>query len=289
METGTKLRIGLPKGRMQEAVLALLAEAGLAVRLGERDYRPMVAGGGFDAKLLKSQNIVEMLATGTRDLGFTGADWVRELGADLVEVLDTGFDPVTLVAAAPAASLGPGGELPRRALVVASEYEGLSRAWIAERGLEAVFVRSYGATEAFPPEDADVIIDNVATGSTLRANRLAVVDELMRSTTRLYASREAMADPEKARGVERVALLCRSVLAARGRVMLEVNVGSDALDAVVAALPCMREPTVSALRGGGGWAVKVAAPREALPTLIQEIRARGGTDIVVTEPSWIVP
>jgi len=282
------LRLALPKGRMQNGVLSLLAEAGLDMRTAERDYRPSAGVEGLDVKVLKPQNIIEMLDIGSRDLGFAGADWVAELGIDLVEVMDTGLDPVRLVAAAPA-SLLEGGRLPGKRLVVASEYEGITRRWIAEQELDAEFVRSYGATEVFPPEDADCIVDNTATGSTLRANGLAIVDEVMRSTTRLYANKRAMDDPARRDRIEWFALLCRSVLAARGRVMLEVNVDAARLEALIAILPAMKEPTVSRLMGDAGFAVKVAAPRSSLPNLIPAILAKGGTGIVITEPSQIVP
>lgn len=282
------LRLGLPKGRMQAGVLRLLADAGIAVTSGERDYRAAVSLPRCDVKLLKPQNIVEMLDAGTRDLGFAGADWVDELEADLVEVLDTGLDPVRLVAAAPAALL-EGGSLPARELVVASEYVGLAGRWLARRALPARLVRSYGATEVFPPEDADCIVDNTATGATLRANGLVILEELLTSSTRLYASGPAWADPRRRARIEETALLLQSVLEARRRVMLEVNVAAADLERLVAVLPCMREPTISSLRGQGGYAVKVAVPRAGLALLIPRIRQQGGTDIVVTEPSQIVP
>jgi ATP phosphoribosyltransferase-like protein len=173
--------------------------------------------------------------------------------------------------------------------VVASEYERLTRAWIERCGLEARFVRSYGATEVFPPEDADCIVDNAATGSTLQANGLEVIDTLMTSSTRLYANAAMLDDPARKESVDRVVLLLRSVLEARKRVMVEVNVSGADLEAIVEILPCMREPTISPLRGESGYAVKVAAPRDLLPELIPLIRARGGTDIVVTALSQIVP
>ncbi len=282
------LRLGLPKGRMQAGVLRLLADAGIALTGNDRDYRATVSLPACDVKLLKPQNIVEMLDAGTRDLGFAGADWVAELEADLVEVLDTGLDPVRLVAAAPVALLTDGA-LPARELVVASEYVGLAGRWLATRAVPARLVRSYGATEVFPPEDADCIVDNTATGATLRANGLEIVEELLTSSTRLYASRRAWADPRRRARIEEIGLLLQSVLEARRRVMLEVNVAAADLDRLVAVLPCMREPTVSSLRGAAGFAVKVAVPREGLALLIPRIRAAGGTDIVVTEPSQIVP
>ena len=145
----------------------LLQDAGVAFQKDDRGYRPRVALPDTETKLLKPQNVVEMLHAGTRDVGFAGADWVAELQADLVEVVDTGMDPVRVVAAAPRELLVEG-RLPRRPLVVASEYEALTRAWVQAQGIDATFVRSYGATEVFPPEDADLIVDNTATGSTMK-------------------------------------------------------------------------------------------------------------------------
>jgi ATP phosphoribosyltransferase len=283
----TVLRLALPKGRMQEGIFTLLAEAGIKVHVGSRGYRPTLPLPGVETKLLKPQNIIEMLHAGSRDIGFAGKDWVSELGAELVELVDTGLDPVRLVAAAPASILVDGA-LPRRPLVVASEYERLARAWMAERGLSATFVRSYGATEVFPPEDADCIVDNTATGSTLVANGLSIVDELMRSSTRLYANPRVLDDPSRRGRVEDLVLLVRSVLEARQRVMVEVNVSKDSLEAVIAVLPCMREPTIAELHGASGYAVKAAVLRTELPRLIPTLKARGGTDIVVSSLAQIV-
>ena len=288
MTTETVIRLALPKGRMQDGVFALLAEAGIEMQLGGRDYRPDLSLPGFDAKLLKPQNVVEMLHLGSRDLGFAGADWVAELDADLVEVLDTGLDPVRVVAAAARSALVDG-KLRAGPLVVASEYERLTRAWIAAEALEATFVRSYGATEAFPPEDADCIVDNTATGATLKENGLVTVGELMTSSTRLYANPRLMDDGAKRAEMERFAMLLESVLAARKRVMVEVNVTAENLEAVIEALPCMREPTIAPLHGDTGFAVKAAVPRESLPRLIPEIKARGGSDVVVSALTQIVP
>jgi ATP phosphoribosyltransferase len=286
--TAMPFRLGLPKGRMENSVLTLLADAGIRVRPSARGYRPDISLPGAEAKLLKPQNIVEMLALGSRDVGFAGADWVAELEVDVVELLDTGLDPVQLVVAAPAALL-ENGRLPARRLVIASEYERLTRRWIAAREVCAEFVRSYGATEVFPPEDADVIVDNTATGATLEANGLAIVDVLMRSSTRLYANRAVLEDPVRRRSIDDLVLLINSVLEARRRVMLEVNASAACLDAVVAVLPSMRQATVARLFGNGGYAVKAAIPRDLLPQVIPAVKAAGGTDVVVSTLSQIVP
>ena len=285
------MRLALPKGRMQEGVHSLLGDAGIRLRAGSRGYRPSINLPNFEVKILKPQSIVEMLHLGSRDLGFAGADWVAELGANLVELLDTGMDPVRVVAAAPSAVARGllGGDRPAKTLIVASEYERLTHAWIERRGLRARFVRSYGATEVFPPEDADCIVDNTATGSTLTANGLDIIDELMTSSTRLYGNPIMLEDPARRAIAEDFVLVVRSVIEARQRVMLEVNVAPENLEAVIAVLPCMREPTVSPLHGNRGYAVKAAVPRELLPRLIPDIKAHGGTDVVVTTLAQIVP
>jgi ATP phosphoribosyltransferase len=134
-----------------------------------------------------------------------------------------------------------------------------------------------------------VIVDNTATGSTLVAHDLVIVDEIMTSSTRLYAAPGALEDPLHRRAIDDLVVLLRSVLEARRRVMVEINVETGALEAVIAVLPCMRQPTVSRLHGEAGYAVKAAVPRAGLPQLILDIRARGGTDIVVSAMSQLVP
>ena len=163
---------------MQAGVIRLLADAGIEVRVSHRGYRPRVSIPWIEAKILKPQNIIEMLHIGSRDLGFAGADWVAELQVDLVELLNTELDPVELVAAAPIEYLKNGTLKGRR----------LTKEWIDKNGWDAVCIKSYGATEVFPPEDADCIIDITSTGETLRINRLQSFSTLLKSSTRLYAN-----------------------------------------------------------------------------------------------------
>jgi ATP phosphoribosyltransferase len=281
------VHLALPKGRMEENVRQLLADAGIRLTFDRRGYRPSLSLEGFETKILKPQNIVEMLHLGSRDMGFAGADWVVEKDVELVELLDTGLDPVRIVAAAAPDFLD--GERPRQpGFVVASEYERITTAWLQRRRFDGRIVRSYGATEVFPPEDADCVVDNTATGATLKANGLVIFDELMRSSTRLFACPRSLEQPEKRARIEHFVVLVRSVLDARKRVMLEVNVPSDKLEQVVAILPCMREPTIAPLHHDAGFAVKAAVPRADLPELIRAIKEQGGTDIIVSGIAQIV-
>jgi ATP phosphoribosyltransferase len=290
--TGRTIQLAFPKGRMEKGVQTLLAEAGIGLRASSRGYRPEVVIPGWEsaveAKILKPQNIVEMLHSGSRDIGFAGADWVAELDTDVVELMDTGLDVVRVVAAAPPQMLQDG-RLKGEDVVVASEYERLTRGWIDARKVRARYVKSFGATEVFPPEDADCIVDVAASGATLAANGLVIFDEVLKSSTRLYANPAAMERREVREFAERLVLLLTSVLQARSRVMLEVNVSREKLEQVCRAIPCMREPTISMLHGEAGYAVKAAVPRAQLPKLIPEIKQAGGTDIVVSAVAQIVP
>ncbi len=278
---------------MQDAVTALLAEAGISMICSDRGYRPTLSLPGTEVKLLKPQNIVEMLHLGSRDIGFAGADWVAELQADsdedgIIEVLDTQLNGVRLVAAAPQPLLCDG-QLPEIRLRIASEYERLTRDWIREKNLDAGFVKSNGATEVFPPEDADLIVDNTATGSTLRDNGLVIIDEIMRSSTRLYASQAAFKDAAKRSRIEDLKLLLQAVLDGRQRLMIEVNVSAEQMEDVISVLPAMQQPTVATLSGNSGYAVRAAILRTDLPFVIPRVKQVGGRDVVVTKVSQIVP
>lgn len=166
-----RVKLVVPTGRMQAAVLQLLADAGLAIDRREKEYRPASSDGRFEIKFLKAANIPELVELGAHDLGFSGLDWVRETNAQVATVLDTGLLPVAVVAAAPR-GVDPFREGSGRAPVVASEYERITAEYMDSKCSEWTYVRTHGATEVFPPEDADLIVDNVASGRTLAANNL---------------------------------------------------------------------------------------------------------------------
>lgn len=243
--------------------------------------------------VLQPQNILGMLVQGSRDIGFAGHDWVVELGLEgkVVELLDTEMDPVRIVAASPDPDvLTTGVGRDGRKLIVASEYTEITQQWIKAKGLDATFLKTWGATESLPPEDADIIVDNTATGSTLRANGLTIIETIMTSSTRVFASKAAMADEAKKAELDKIIMLLTSVLHARSRKMVTFNLAKDhaGLDEIIAKLPCARAPTVSELFHGGGFAVQVAVPSKDVPTLIPEIKSWGGTDVIVTQISQIV-
>lgn len=286
-QEASMVRLALPKGRMASGIEKLLKDAGIELSQTQRGYRPQLSLADWDAKSLKPQSIVEMLAAGSRDVGFAGADWVAERNADLVELLDTRLDPVRVVAAAPIGFWPP--EKSERTLSIATEYVRITTQWAAEQGLKAQVIRSYGATEVYPPEDADFIVDNTATGETLRANQLEIFADLMSSSTRLYANPRALENPDLREKIDDFVILLRSVLEARSRVLLELNVARGDLDAVLAVLPCMRDPTIAQLANESGFAVRAAVAKKDLPNLIAQVRAKGGSDILVSQPKQILP
>jgi ATP phosphoribosyltransferase len=282
-----KLRILIPKGRIFDNVSRLFADAGFPISLADRTYRPVIAADWLDAKIMKPQNVGELLELGSHDAGFTGIDWIKESGADVVELLDLGFDKVRIVAAVPAGL--DDNSLRAKKLVAATEYVSLAEGWLRQRGYQYRILRTYGATEVFPPDDADMIIDNTSSGQTLRDNGLRIIDTILESSTRFVASREAMADPEKRMRVEELSMLFKAVLDGRDRIMLEMNIPKDRFAEIVAGLPAMKSPTVAPLYGGEGFAVKIAVRKQEAPELIPRLKKLGAGDIVEYDLRKVVP
>lgn len=276
-----KLKILLPKGRIYENVVSLFSGAGISIKLPDRAYRPTVNQDDLEAKVMKPQNIGKLLELGAHDVGFTGRDWIEETGADVEEIMDLGFDPVRIVAAVP--NEIDDSLLKNKRMIVATEYEKIAEKWLCEKNISHLVVRTYGATEVFPPDDADMIIDNTSTGRTLIENGLRIVDTLMTSSTRMFASKAAMADPEKKKKIMELKMLFTSVLNARERVMLEMNVTAEKFDELVKGLPAMRSPTVSPLYGNNGFAIKIAVKKSEVPNLLPKLQSLGATDILEYE------
>jgi ATP phosphoribosyltransferase len=282
------LRVLIPKGRIFDNISRLFADAGFPITLADRTYRPSLGAEWLDAKIMKPQNVGELLELGSHDAGFTGIDWIRESGADVEEIMDLGFDRVRIVAAVPAAF--DEAALRSKKLVVATEYVNLAESWLKASGYRYRILRTYGATEVFPPDDADMIIDNTSSGRTLRDNGLAIIATLLESSTRFVASRAAMSDPEKRNRIEELAMLFRAVLDGRDRVMLEMNIPKDRLEAAVSGgMPAMRSPTVAPLYGNEGYAVKIAVQKHEVPDLIPRLKKLGALDIVEYDLRKVAP
>ncbi len=274
-------KLVIPKGRIFDGVRQLLEDAGLKLTFSGRSYTPRTSDPRIESKIMKPQNIAQLIELGSHDAGFTGWDWIVETGARVVEVLDLGLDPVRIVSASTPEFIREG--FPKGKIVVASEYENLSRRYLQERGVDFHFLRTHGATEAYPPQDADLIIDNTTTGQTLAEHGLDIMDVLLTSSTRFIADPRALEVAWKRDLIEELNMLFDAVLNARRRVMLEMNVPADKLDGIVRVLPCMRAPTVSPLYDGRGYAVKAAVPREQASSLIPLLKRLGASDILEYE------
>ncbi|MCB9469997.1 MAG: ATP phosphoribosyltransferase [Candidatus Obscuribacterales bacterium] len=277
-----KLRMTLPTGRIKDRVMSLLGAIGINYRENGRSYRPGSSDDGIQTKLIKSQNIPKLVELGRHDCGFCGYDWIIEQEADVIELLDLGFDPVRIVAAMPEEMDLEALKKSGKKLVVASEYRRLTELFLEKNGLSknAIFLRAFGATEALPPEDADIIVDNTASGATLVANRLKIVNEVLTSTTRFVCSREAFENPVKRKKLLEMTMLMKGCLEAKERVLIEMNVDEDALERLVENLPAMRSPTIARLYNEKGYAVKIAVEKAAVSSLIPELLRLGARDIL---------
>ncbi len=281
------LKMVIPKGRMYKRINGLMDDAGIRIRGGERDYRPSTNVDGLVVKLLKSANVPPLVPLGQHDCGFAGHDWVVEQEADVVEVLDLGFDPVRIVACIPES--WDWEEVKQRKIIAVSEYRNICSGFLRDEGMDFTFLRSYGATEVFPPEDADVVVDNTSTGSTLKAKRLKIVKVIMTSSTRFIANKAAMDDPVKREMIDNMAVLFNGILQGRRRVLLEMNCPANRLEALVDMLPCMESPTVAQLYSKSSFAVKAAVDKDLVKDLIPKLREIGATDILEMAIRKVIP
>lgn len=282
-----KLKILLAKGRIYESVYELLSDVGISIYLPDRTYFPITNQADLAFQVVKPQIVSNLLAGNKADVGFSGKDWVYENGVQnsVEEIMDLGFDGVRIVAAVP--DTVDYEKLIKSPVTIATEYQTLSRKWVEDKKIQGTIFRTWGTSEGFvqdtPDSIAQILIDNTSTGSSLHANHLKIVDTLMESSTRMYASKEALKEPEKKQKIMELKMLFQTVLNARNRVMLEMNVSKDKFDALVKGLPSMKSPTVSTLFGGDGYAIKIAVKKSEVPTLLPKLQSLGACDIVEYE------
>ena len=287
-----KLKILLAKGRIYESVYELLNDVGISIHLPERTYFPTTNQKDLAFQVVKPQITSFLLSENKADLGFSGKDWVYENGVEdkVEEIMDLGFDPVRIVAAIPETKDLEA--LLKNPVTIATEYQSLSKKWVESKKINGKIFGTWGTSEGFVQDTEDamaqILIDNTSTGSSLKANRLKIVDTLMESSTRMYASKEAMKNPQKKQKILELKMLFEAVLNARGRVMLEMNVAKDKFDSLVKGLPSMRSPTVSPLFGDNGYAVKIAVNKCEVPTLLPKLQSLGATDILEYELRKVV-
>lgn len=278
------LKMGLPKGSLEAATLDLMRRAGFLITVAQRSYFPAIDDPEIECMLLRAQEMARYVEDGALDCGLTGYDWVVENEATVHTVCDLvyakqSFGKVRWVLAVPQASdIKTVTDLEGR--IVATELVGVTRRWLAERGVSAKIEFSWGATEAKLPELADAIVEVTETGSSLRANKLRVIETVLESTTQFIANVDAWQDPEKRRKIEDIVLLLQGAIAALDRVGLMLNVRVQDLDAVLAVLPALRNPTISHLSDEGWLAVNTILEESVVRHIIPRLKEAGAEGIV---------
>jgi ATP phosphoribosyltransferase len=277
-----RLRLGLPKGSLQATTARLFELAGYSLRFPERSYYPEIDDPDVECILIRAQEMARYVEQGVLDAGITGSDWVRENEARVKELADLAapwpnYRTVRwLLAVKEGSPFRSVKDL--RGKRIATEVVNVTRAYLRAHGVSADVEFSYGATEVKPPLLADAIVDVSETGSSIRANRLRVIDTVIESTPRFVANRAACADPEKRRKLDRLVLMLRGAIAAAGRVGLMMNVRRRDLSRVLAVLPALGTPTISALADERWVAINTVIEevvvRDLLPELV-ELGARG--------------
>lgn len=288
------LSIALPKGSLEEQTLLLFSQADLEVKRSSREYNPVIADPRIGkVKILRPQEIPAYVQDGYFDLGISGHDWVTESGADVVEVAElpyakTGTGFVSMVLAVPQDSLVTRAQDIAPGSRITTEFPRVTKAFFEELGIPVEVHFSYGATEAKVPEMMDALVDLTETGATLRRNGLKIVDTVLTSTTRLFASHEAWDDPGKRTEIEEIRTLLLGVIEARGRVLLNMNVPEGKLDAVIGQLPAMKRPTVAKLYGSDDYEISTVADKSTVNVLIPALKSAGAEDILELPISKIV-
>jgi ATP phosphoribosyltransferase len=281
------LSLVLPKGSLESATLTLFEAADLTVRRGsDRDYRAAIDDPRIERVMfLRPQEIPQYVEQGLFDVGITGRDWITETDSDVVSITELEYskatsNPVKIVLAVPKEHPAEtGADLPH-GVRVSTEFPELTRRFFAKAGVEAVIVPSYGATEAKVPDIVDAIVDLTETGTSLRKHGLKIIETLLVSRTELIANAASYADPIKRAAMDDIATLLLGAVNARGKVLLKLNVPDAALDAVLAVLPAMTSPTVTALATGGYHAVETVVAKQGVNTLIPALKSAGARDIL---------
>jgi ATP phosphoribosyltransferase len=277
------LKLGLPKGSLQDSTLDLFAKAGFHFSVKSRSYFPSIDDDELEAILIRAQEMAHYVELGAFDVGLTGKDWIIETGADVVEVSDLVYSkasmrPVRWVLAVPEQS-------PVRSVKdlegkhIATEVVNITRQYLEKNGVDAHVEFSWGATEVKPPELADAIVEVTETGSSLRANKLRIVEVLLESNTKLIANRESWNDPWKREKIENMAMLLQGAINAQGKVGLKMNAPREALGSIMGIIPALRTPTIAHLADEAWVALEVIVDEQTVRSVLPELKRAGAEGI----------
>ncbi len=278
------LKLGLPAGSLQEATGELFRKAGYKITFASRSYYPTIDDPEIQCTLIRAQEMARYVQDGVLDCGLTGYDWILENDAKVVELAELVFSkvsrrPVRWVLAVPNDSPIQGVK-DLQGKRIATEVVNLTRRWLAQHGVEAQVEFSWGATEVKPPRLADAIVEVTETGSSLKANNLRIVADLLQSTTRFITNAKAYADPWKKRKMDDMVLMIQGAMAAEGKVGLMMNVRRSDLAAVLKILPALQTPTISSLSDADWVDVNTILDESVVRSIVPQLKAAGARGIV---------
>jgi ATP phosphoribosyltransferase len=276
--------LGLPKGSLEESTRNLFAKAGYKISVSSRSYRPSIDDPELDGRFVRSQEMSRYVEHGFFDCGLCGHDWVVENASDVIEVCELGYsrasrNPARWVIAVPEAS-GIKTIADLQGKRIATELVGTTKKFLSDRGVNATVEFSWGATEVKVPDLVDAIVDITETGSSLKANKLRIVETILTSTTRFIANKASWANPAKRRKIETIAMLLKGALEAEIKVGLKMNLPKSALEAVSRALPALRNPTISPLSNSEWVALETITDESVVREIIPKLKELGAEGIV---------
>ncbi len=287
------LKLGLPKGSLQESTLKLFKKAGYNISLDPRSYYPVFDDVEIEALLIRAQEMAKYVDVGVLDAGLTGKDWILEQGADVHEVAELnyakgGLRPVKWVVAVPENSkIKNIKDLNSKR--IATELVSFTKKYLRSKNIKAEVDFSWGATEVKPPYLADAIVELTETGSSLRANNLRIIETILVSSTRFIANKKAWKDKWKRQKMENIVLLLKGALAAEEKVGLKMNVPEKTLKRVMSLLSSLHSPTISALSDKGWFALEVMIDEKTVRDLIPKLKAAGAEGIVEYPLNKVIP
>jgi len=279
-----KLKLGIPKGSLENATIDIFRRAGFQITTSSRSYFPSIDDPEIECMLIRAQEMARYVEDGILDAGLTGRDWIEENGSDVIALADliysrASFSKVRWVLAVPESSPVQSVK-DLQGKIIATELVGATQKYLARNGVEAKVEFSWGATEVKPPVLADAIVEVTETGSSLRANRLRIVETVLESNTQLIANKESYKDAWKQRKLADIKLLLDGAIAALGKVGLMLNVEKSNLPQVLALLPALKNPTISQLSDGNWVAVNTILEELTVRNLIPRLKEAGAQGIV---------
>ena len=280
----TLLMIGLPKGSLEEATRALFARAGYRITVSSRSYRPSFDDPELDGRLVRAQEVSRYVEHGFFDCGLTGHDWILENESDVVEVCDLIYSKAStlksrwVIAVPETSDIRSVKDLTGKR--IATELVATTKRFLAEHGVEAHVEFSWGATEVKVPDLVDAIVDITETGSSLRANKLRIVESILETNTKLIANKQSWANPAKRRKIENIAMLLRAALEADNKVGLKLNAPREKVSELLTQLPALRNPTVSPLSDSDWVAIETIIAETVVREIIPKLKAMGAEGII---------